>query len=110
MPKNLEEKIKILLDDLETLPRSEAVRKIKNLIEEELKFIESTHEINNWDLNNVRSHAKQQLLDTDLSIHGRWANENLDEFRAWCYVDAVVTLLKGKGLIPFDVIYSRDKK
>ncbi len=109
MPRNLESKVKNLLADIDTLSDLESRKMVKKFIKEEMKFLEKEHEIGPFDLNVVTSQAIQTFVDTDLSAYGSWAEENPDEFRAWCYIDAVIMMLREKGLIPFTIKYNRKK-
>jgi len=110
MPKNLTEKISLLLDDSKDLQRYELIRVIEKLIMEELHMLSIAHKIDAYDLTLVKSNAIKMYVDSsfDEEKYGRSIAQDHDMKRAYCYVAAVIALLRGKGLINFTLEY--DKK
>lgn len=109
MPKNLKYKIGLLLDDLETLGRPDAIKRLEGFLREELKFMESEYEIDVSDLFHVKSNAIRELEEitprnTVINLYG---NSGDSERRTLAYIKAVVGFLKSKELISFRVKFKK---
>ena len=108
MSRNLKSKLGDLLEDVDTLNRPEAIRKLELFINEELKFMESEHVIGRYDLNLIKSNAMQYFQEYDARLGN--TQSDLDNFRAWCYIQAVVGFLRSQGLLSSRLNYDKNKK
>lgn len=104
VPRNLREKISNLLDDIQTLPRYEALRRIEQLVNEELSFMEAEHSVDEWDLTKIKSDAINEFNNTTMStsLRGTVPPEHLAD---WCRVLALIGFLRSKGLIKFTLAF-----
>lgn len=109
MPRNLQNKIYTLLDDIEDLDRHEAAKRIEALVKEEINFQKIEHVIGRHDLSVISSKAVQTFIDTDPRNFGQYSADS-EKHRAWCFVDATVNFLKNKGLISCVIRYDKNKK
>jgi hypothetical protein len=107
VPKNLEGKIGLLLDDIQVLPRDEAIRRVKQLVFDELEFTKADLKIDEMDLVRVKS------LATDILIKRSFSSSKLaarDLVQTFCYVEAVQLYLRSKDLIGFRLIYDKEER
>ena len=108
MPKNLKNKINNLLEDIRTLSKEQAIRRVEQLIHDEIEFINTEHELWAADLCEIGSIAKgeyQRLGVNELRALG--SEENVVWF---CRTNAVIKYLRTKGYINFTVNYMSKKK
>lgn len=113
-PKNLEEKIGIILDELEKLPRAEASRKLTNFVMNELEWKNSTFVLDEQDLTSIRSFATRSMTDFSMAKMREYGFESSygvdnDKMRALCWIEATVAFFRGKGMIPFTTDYKNYK-
>ena len=105
MPKNLTEKLSILLEDLESLPKFEAIRICEAFVNQELNFLEIERKITRHDLTLIRSSAISEMQNMKIDM---LRTETDDSLRTYCYVHAILGFLRKEGLIKFTMSY--DKK
>lgn len=111
MPKNLRNKVMLILEDSETLNKYELARKIELLILEEVNHIKIDHEIGPKDLTTIESSAKHNMTNIPLArFNDNGYGSGNTDLRAWSYIHAVVSFLRGKGLIEFNVSFEKDKR
>lgn len=108
MPKNLESKIGNLLDDLETLDRGEKVRRVKQLVEQEVRFMEAKHELTDWDLTFINSTAVDNMGKISLGSSSKFSTDS-SKLRTWCFTQAVLSWMRKEKLVNFLLNYD-DKK
>ena len=99
MSNNLDEKIRLLLQDLKSLPDYEAKKMLQNFIKLELNFLYAYHLIYNIELNMIQSCSTRKFIDTSIEK----TKLSPSEFRIWCLVDSVVGFLNSKGLTNFSL-------
>lgn len=104
MPKNLEQKIRFILEDVEKFDRTHAVKELTALLEKELGFTEETVNLNDYDLHWIGSAAVDQFNKKDMSMRSKFVN-NASRLRAWAYTMAVLSWMKKEGLIKFTLNY-----
>lgn len=103
MSRNLEEKLSILLDDISTLSKESALKKLKKFVEEEISFTEETHSVTKRDLYSINSTAKNEISTINTKPFQSAYGTDSDSLRTWCYLDSVVMFLRSKGLINFTI-------
>lgn len=108
MPKNLREKLNLLIQDTKDLGKAETIRAIENLVNQELGYLEATYEVDSYDLNLIKSSAVKKFVDRDLSQQsiGSMSGDN-DMIRSMFYVESVIEYLRGKGLIKFTMTFKK---
>lgn len=105
-PKNLEEKVGILLDEIERLPRQDALRKLTAFVLNELDWKDTEFILDDYDLSTVRSIACKMMSEFPthkVREYGFESNYGIDQdkLRALCWIEAVVSFFRGNKLIPF---------
>jgi len=97
MPNNLDDKIAQLWKDVKYLHDEDARKQIKALILREIQFLEASHIVEESDV----------ALTHGAAIK-RWGEINLDALdidqtyqKTWLVMDATISLLRSRGLIPF---------
>lgn len=110
MPRNLYQKIITILEDGDTLNRSDVARRFERLINEELQFKDSEHMIDTYDLSLVRSRAIQIYNSTQLVSEelGRIKGDS-EYIRTKCFIEATVELFRKQGLINFTTVFNGKK-
>ena len=99
----------MILTEAENLSRSDLIRMLENLIDQELELQKTDQIIDTYDINCVRSSAIKMYVDSALSEETVGPISRDHELkRAYCYFDAVISMLRGKGLIKFNTRF--DKK
>lgn len=110
MPKNLDYKIAILLDDLQGLTREDKAKRIKALVEEELEWKQTTHLVDNYDLTLITSFATKYMTDMSINHMRETAIDgDSSKQRALSYLEAVIGFLRKESLIPFKLTHVRKK-
>ena len=109
MPKNLHNKLSLLLEDLKSLPKAEALRRLEELFNNELKFLESEHEIGDYELNIIHAQAITEWHKPTLHVGHSLAGDDGSKLRTLAYVDAVQAFMKQTGLIAFTLKYKSKK-
>lgn len=106
MPKNLDEKIALILNDIKRLPDFEVRKRIKDFVLQEVNFTKTEHTLDNYDLSRIQSLAMDLFSKTDFRIL------DIDQSyqRVWCFVQAVLTFLKSESLIEFGITYDSKKQ
>jgi len=97
VPRNLEQKVAILQEDIRTLNTLEARRKIINFVLEEIAFSEAQHSVTEWDLTAMQSNAVNEFNQANASA----LNIDPSSLRVWCLLQAFVGFLNREGLIKF---------
>lgn len=111
MPKNLRNKVMLILEDAETLNKFELARKIELLVTEEVSLVKVDHEFGPRDLTTIESGAKYIFTNTPLSqFNDNGYGSGNTDLRAWSYVSSVIGFLRQKGLISFNVTFEKAKK
>ncbi len=105
MPNNLDEKIALLWNDIKYMSDEDVRKAIKNLVLNEVNFINGEHIIEESELGIIQSRAAKEWVDTDLK------NLGIDKSyeKTWFLAESVVGLLKSKGLIPFKLILRKKR-
>lgn len=99
----------MFLDDIETLPRFEKLRKLEQLVNEELGFLEAQHGVDEFDLLTIKSQAINIFNETPMSISVK--NEVSPEYLAdWCKLQATIGFLRNQGLIKFTLGIKEKKR
>lgn len=102
MPKNIREKLGIILEEAENLQRNDLLRMLENLIDQELELVKADQVFDTYDMNMIRGAAIKMYVDSSLSEETVGPVSRDHELkRAYCYFNAVISLLRGKGLIKF---------
>jgi hypothetical protein len=109
-PRNLEQKVSILLDETEKMTRSEATRRIVNFICEELEWRSADYVLDDHDLAIVKSNAVSAMQEFSMQMMREYGFENghnsdQDKMRTLCWINAVVSYFRGKQAIPFTASY-----
>lgn len=108
-PKDLDEKVDLLLNELEQVDRKSAAILIKNFVKSQLDWNEVEHTIDEFDLETVRSYAIKEM--TDLPINTLTAPElTQGRHQALAYMQAFLSHFRSKGLIPFTFKYKKKGK
>ncbi len=110
MPKSLREKISLLLDDAEGISKSEKIKLVERLVNEELGFLSMEHDLSAYDIGLIKSAAinKFNEMRMDREALGPIQGDG-DDVRAFCYVESVIGFLRNKGLINFTLRYTRKR-
>jgi hypothetical protein len=108
MPKNLDAKINLLLDDLETASREEFRRRFIRFVEDEVAFHEVEVLIDEFDLIEITSKAVSAIANTSYGPNSKFTD--ISKLRAWAYSSAVNSFLKHRGLVKFILRYNHSKK
>lgn len=110
MPKNLAQKIALVLEDAESLSRPEVIRLFERLITEELQFAEAEHAFDTYDLNLIRSRAINKFNDMALNSEALGKIKgNSEGIRMKCLVESTIEMLRGKSLINFTMKFNGKK-
>jgi len=109
MPKNLDKKISLLLEDIEGLSRQDAAERIKQLVLQELKFLETEHKINGYDIERVKSMAHDDYVQGDSRniLGGDFQFLDEGKIRSLCFIRATIRFLRSKDLISFQLKYEK---
>lgn len=110
MTKNLKSKVMNIVEDTQGMNNFQRAERIERLVLDELEHNNTTHTIGLHELESIRQkalhayhdHSPQRFQDNYLG-----SSENIT---AWCYVDAVVNMLRGKGLLTANIEFDRSKK
>lgn len=108
MPKNIREKLALILEDAESLKRHDLLRLLERMFNEELEFLQLEHKIDSYDLNSVRSRAISLYNELSMTKESLgYAHGDGELIRTMCFVMATLELFRGKGLIAFTVKYNK---
>lgn len=101
MSENLEDKIKLLLTDMEKYNRFDKVVILKRFIEAELGLMEAEVEIQPYDLQTVHSIASRinMELHHNQTFHGKRLADDSGMMQTFCYFQAIYMHFKSKGFI-----------
>ena len=109
MPRNLESKISILLEDIQSLSKTEAIRKIEDLVTTEIEFLKKDQYFSAQDLLGLWSNAAQEMTDLDINLIKEFKSDQHTQ-QAYCFLSAICGILKRKGLIGFQLKYKRKSR
>ena len=110
MPKNLREKLALVLDDCQDLQKWELLQRLERVVNEEIGFMKAEHQVDSVDLSTIQSYATKEYNDMRLDEQalGRiYGDGNL--IRVLCYINAVLSHFRSKGLISFNVTLNKKK-
>ena len=111
MPKNLEEKISLLLKEIETMEHSAKVRTVKRFIENEMLLSEETLLIDIYDLTEIKSRAVAISLDCppEMTVSGQRLMMNTYALNTMSYVKAIWEFFRRTGLTKYNIDFKKDK-
>src|SRR5690348_7869706 len=105
MPQNLDEKVRLLLEDIKNMQDQDARARLKQFVLSEINFLEAEHVIEESDLSVIRSQASKNWVDTNFK-ENKIEPENE---RVWLLMDAFVSHFRSRGLIPFKLTLKKRK-
>jgi hypothetical protein len=108
MPKNLREKLALVLEDCQDLKQYELLNRLERVVNEELNFLANDHKVDTFDLTQIRSLAinnYNQLNMSQSSLGKAYGDGEL--VRTLCMVDSVISFLRSKGLVNFTITFNK---
>lgn len=108
MPKNIKQKLALILEDAESLKKYELLRLLERMFNEEMEFLQAEHQVDIYDLTNVKSQAidmynqMRMTMDSLGNLHG-----DSELIRTMCLMMATISLLRSKGLVNFTLTYKK---
>lgn len=108
MPKNLKEKVTILVEDIKTLNKYEAAAKVERFILDELQFLNTEHTMGIRDVSAVYAYATKKICEINTREDGDFSVP--EHARAWCYFESTILHMRSKGLIGFNVRFDKKHK
>lgn len=105
MPTNLQEKIGILLRDIERMEKSQQIKTVENFILKEMEMTKAERLLDIHDLSMIRSRAINITIDTahGATVSGRPLAMNSDACNALAWTKACWEFFRGKGMMHYDI-------
>lgn len=109
MSRNLDQKIGVILNDVETMTRKELSDRIKTLVLQEVNFHKADHYVDNYDLTRIWSVACREMteLPKEYIID---MEPDTNRQRAYAVLRAITGELRRLKLIDFQIKYKRKKR
>jgi hypothetical protein len=101
--RNIEDKLRILLEDINDMSIDDQIKFLIKFLKEEEAKLDASYFLKTFEVMHVRARACD--LYNDLSTEDiKKLDSNPQKMQAYSYIEATVGMLKAKGLVNFNLI------